>query len=617
MTNIHCINPQCDTLNPVSEMYCSNCQTPVIKRYLRVLGDFSPFPQNKALGGGRFSPHQGKIVLDTQPHLTPPAPSDLSDDIVSYLKLFSYRLHTPQVYAGIEEEGQVIWLLEYEGIMLDENTGKPIYEELFCSFLEIWSKASPFTQVNLLWQMIHLWHPLSKQQMLSSLLDINNLAVSGNFVKLIELKSDQDFLFNLGNLASLWHTLLPKINPILKEIINKIILSLEQGLLTKPEQVISIFDQIIHIISNNNYIHKYEIIATTNAGKKREKNEDACYPQPDIIKESGAGINSLTIVCDGLGGQKGGEIASRLAIDTLEQELNKAYEKKLKETLHNQNWTPLIDKRKIVMALSKANNRIAKINNANNSKERDRMGTTVVLTMAIDHEIYLAHVGDSRIYLISNSSGCHQVTVDDDLASREVRLGYSLYREAIATPQTGALIQALGTDYASRIRPHIKRLIMNEDCIFLLCSDGLSDYERVEQYWQKEMLPILRGDITLEEGLQSLLNLALEKNGHDNITIALVRCGVTPVKDAPPIKNLTWEYLTSIIPNLPQPSKKSLSISANLIHHQYFWLALLIITILGLGALRYRQGRPSPSNNQSSLSYSEESQTLFRNSNFL
>lgn len=603
MNHIHCINPQCDTLNPVSENYCSNCQTPIVKRYLRVLGDFVPFPKNKALGGGRFLPHQDKIVLDTQPHLTPPAPSDLPNDIVAYLKLFSYRLHTPQVYAGIEEDNQVIWLLEYEGILLEETTGKPLYQELFCPLVEIWSKASPFTQVNLLWQMIHLWHPLSKQKMLSSLFDIDNLAVSGNFIKLIELKSDGDSSLHLGNLASLWRSLLPKIKPIIKEVITKIILSLEEDLLTKPEQIINILDQIIHLISTNNYHHKYEIITTTNVGKKRKKNEDACYPQADIIKKSGAGINSLTIVCDGLGGQKGGEIASRLAIDTLEQELNKTYEKQLKETLHNQNWTPLIDKRKIVMALSSANNRIAKINNSNDSKERDRMGTTVVLTMAIDHEIYLAHVGDSRIYLISDSSGCHQITVDDDLASREVRLGYSLYREAIATPQTGALIQALGTDYASRIRPHIKRLVMDEDCVFLLCSDGLSDYERVEQYWQREVLPVLRDEISLEECSQSLLNLALEKNGHDNITIGLVRSRVTPVEDAPPIKNLTWEYLTSIIPHLPQPNKKSLPISVNLIRQQYLWLALLIISILGLGALRYQQQRPSPSNNQSSLPY--------------
>lgn len=77
------------------------------------------------------------------------------------------------------------------------------------------------------------------------------------------------------------------------------------------------------------------------------------------------------------------------------------------------------------------------------------MGTTVVTSMAIAHEIYFANVGDSRIYWITKD-GCHQVTVDDDLATKEVRMGSGLYRLVSANPRTGALLQALGMESSKK-----------------------------------------------------------------------------------------------------------------------------------------------------------------------
>jgi protein phosphatase len=92
-------------------------------------------------------------------------------------------------------------------------------------------------------------------------------------------------------------------------------------------------------------------------------------------------------------------------------------------------------------------------------------------------------------------------------------------------------------------------LIIDQDCVFLLCSDGLSDYDRVEQYWDSEIVPLLRGEKNVTAVGESLLQLANQKNGHDNSTIALVYCRVVPA--AEPVTPLVYaEAKERIIPDL-------------------------------------------------------------------
>jgi protein phosphatase len=102
---------------------------------------------------------------------------------------------------------------------------------------------------------------------------------------------------------------------------------------------------------------------------------------------------------------------------------------------------------------------------------------------------------------------------------------------------------------ANNLHPTVQRLIIDQDCVFLLCSDGLSDYDRVEQYWDSEILPLLRGEKTVTAVGESLLQLANQKNGHDNSTIALVYCRVVPA--AEPVTPLVYaEAKERIIPDL-------------------------------------------------------------------
>jgi protein phosphatase len=130
-----------------------------------------------------------------------------------------------------------------------------------------------------------------------------------------------------------------------------------------------------------------------------------------------------------------------------------------------------------------------------------------------------------------------------------VKLGYLLYRDAIQYPNAGALVQALGMSSATNLYPTVQRLIIDQDCVFLLCSDGLSDYDRVEQYWDSEILPLLQGEKTVTAVGESLLQLANQKNGHDNSTIALVYCRVVPA--AEPVTPLVYAQAKErIIPDL-------------------------------------------------------------------
>ena len=132
------------------------------------------------------------------------------------------------------------------------------------------------------------------------------------------------------------------------------------------------------------------------------------------------------------------------------------------------------------------------------------------------------------------------MTLDDDVASREVRLGYSFYRQALHQPSSGSLVQALGMSASSMLYPTVQRLIPDEDCIFLLCSDGLSDNERVEEAWEVDILPLLErsGPIDLATLAQRLVELGNKRNGYDNVTVGLIHYQVTLDRAIPTLSEL-------------------------------------------------------------------------------
>jgi serine/threonine protein phosphatase PrpC len=179
------------------------------------------------------------------------------------------------------------------------------------------------------------------------------------------------------------------------------------------------------------------------------------------------------------------------------------------------------------------NNQIVAINDQQQRHAQQRMGTTLVMTVMprphgkMSNEVYVVHVGDSRLYCITKDN-LRQVTLDDDVATRETTLGYNFYAYSSQRIDGGALIQALGTRSSDMLVPRVQRFLIDEDCLLLLCSDGLSDFDRVEQICDDYLSPVLSENKPLDRSCQTLIDQANQLNGHDNITVALMRCRFIP-----------------------------------------------------------------------------------------
>lgn len=258
----------------------------------------------------------------------------------------------------------------------------------------------------------------------------------------------------------------------------------------------------------------------THVGQQRDHNEDAFFIQSALKRQDGIQgqkleAKSLYILCDGMGGHAGGEVASRLAVETLQ-----AY--------FEDHWTAdLPDETQLREAISLANQAIY---NRNLKEERSgsaRMGTTLVLMLINNTHGIVAHVGDSRLYRYSRRLGLQQVTTDHEVGQREIQRGIEP-AIAYARPDAYQLTQALGPRDQSDLDPGITYLNLTEDTLFILCSDGLSDHDLLETNCKTHIEPMLKGPKNIEEGIADLIDLANEINGHDNITALAVKLKVKP-----------------------------------------------------------------------------------------
>jgi protein phosphatase len=490
--------------------------------------------------GDRFIFKGSQLVLDTQPGQSPPRLTHLPESAQPYLKLFPYRLHVPQLFGivNLSEQDPTSEILLLEQVPLtDKDWGQEALSHPASTqpsvgtalpLTQVWGMATELRQLNWLWQMAALWQPLQLESVSASLLQPQLLRVEGAILRLLELSSDTTVLGDavepsLVHLGQLWQRWLPTTEPELVPKLEGLCDQMISGEVTSPDVVVLQLEEWLAIAADNQTLNhgpvRYQVnIATrTDAGPSRDHNEDTCYPAhgSNIVNSPEA----LTIVCDGVGGHAGGEVAAALAVSALQEHLGKLQE----QTLNSDQLTTELE-----VAVCTANDLICQLNDGENRQERQRMGTTLVMAQAKQHQMYIAHVGDSRAYWITRN-GCYQVTLDDDIASREVRLGYALYREALEHPVSGSLMQALGMSASSNLHPTIQRFIIDEDCVFLLCSDGLSDYDRVEEVWRSEILPILEGKADINTVSQRLIEIANQKNGHDNATVGIVHCQLVPV----------------------------------------------------------------------------------------
>lgn len=560
---IHCLNADCSSpLNPLSAKLCEHCQTPLLHRYLWAVSPVAAQIPVQETVANRYYVVAPQIWLDTRPGLTPYAPEPLPKDIMPYLRLFPQQLHIPQVYGyallGARSENAAIILLENAPI---DDRGN-----ILPSMIQAWHSASPVRQIYWLWQILQLWKPLTGMGVASSLLLADNLRVEGWRVRLKQLYSDLseasgarlgETELNKGvsaskqrQTASTQMMLKPQLQPSLPLLGEAWESWLREAQVSVAPQLKDIIDQLqaedaslSEIAQQLNQLLLEEVAqlplysqvaSRSDRGSLPKHNEDSCYPT-----ESDFGINPtqpsnqlvahLSMVCDGIGGHEGGEIASQLAVKSLKLQAQALLTEVASET---EILMPDLVREQLAATIRVANNLIASQNDAQQRESRRRMGTTLVMAFQLpqqietaqgksySHELYLAHVGDSRAYWMTRDY-CQQLTVDDDVSTREVRMGRSLYHHALNRSDAGALTQAIGTKDAELLRPTVQRLMIEEDGVLLLCSDGLSDNNLVERYWADYAEPILTGQMSLESAVQSLIDLANEKNGHDNISVVL------------------------------------------------------------------------------------------------
>ncbi len=233
----------------------------------------------------------------------------------------------------------------------------------------------------------------------------------------------------------------------------------------------------------------------TDVGKLRKVNQDYVY----INNEPIGSLDNLYIVADGVGGHKAGEIASESAIDFFEQFI---YETEDDEVLDL-----------LVSALAYANEQVFKLSRS--SKQYENMGTTLLAATIKDNRIFIAHVGDCRLYGIRNNK-IAQMTSDHTYAMDLFKAGVISREEAENSKDSNVLTRALGTEKS--VKADALFCDVYEDDIFVMCSDGLSD-----MITDDEILKIASNkEITTDQKVDCLIQRANDNGGKDNIAVIII-----------------------------------------------------------------------------------------------
>jgi protein phosphatase len=497
-----------------------------------------------------------QLWLDTKSTERPEALWPLPDRARPYAHLSRYRLHLPQLYGfcSLGRAGNSVEIPLLDNVPIDINGA------LLPALGEVWPQGSALQQIHWLWQIVNLWQPLVDTGVGYSLLDGKNIRVQDWRIRLCELLPDAANPAGRSNvigLAGLWQTLVPQAQPAVIEAIEPLMTQMQVGKIAVADLALAINDCLLTQAAALPLT--VTVAGGTDPGHDRH-NEDSYYPS---APELGQPLSKhLGIVCDGVAGHEGGEVASQMAVQSLQLQMQVLLQDISQET---EILTPTQSIEHIQAVLRVVNNFISNQNDEQSRESRRRMATTLVMAMQLpqkirhaqgtgnSHEIYIAHVGDSRAYWITRNS-CQLLTVDDDVAQREVQRGKSMPWQAAGRIDAGSLTQALGMKDSADLQPMVQRLMAIEDGVLLLCSDGLSDRRLVERSWSDYVPLILDGELPLDMAVAEWIEQARIDNGHDNASLVLMHYNVTPpkVQEEEPIEPETAKkplWLQKIIQN--------------------------------------------------------------------
>jgi len=242
----------------------------------------------------------------------------------------------------------------------------------------------------------------------------------------------------------------------------------------------------------------------TDRGRKRLLNEDSLC----CAKEVG-----LFVLSDGMGGHKAGDVASKIAVETVAENFKANELKKNRSVLQVYNKEFLKETNKLAGTVGLANSKIYET--ARKSPEYDGMGATIVSVLLSDGMISMAYVGDSRIYLIRGVE-IRQLSNDHSLVSEQLEKGLITEQEARNSKLRNVITRALGTDKSVEVEM-AEEVILDNDYI-LMCSDGLHDMVKDEEV----MHTVLSFPGKPQKACDSLVELANNKGGNDNISVIVL-----------------------------------------------------------------------------------------------
>jgi protein phosphatase len=248
-----------------------------------------------------------------------------------------------------------------------------------------------------------------------------------------------------------------------------------------------------------------EAYGQTDVGRRRKLNEDNYVVDVET---------HLYGVCDGMGGHNAGEVASRMAIETLESFIQKSHREKEITWPYGLDVNLSFDGNRLKTALQLANKRVFKA--ADNREDYTGMGTTAVAALVSGDTMTLGSAGDSRCYLVRGGQ-LTQLTKDDSWVTSAWAEGILSSEEIERHPLRNVITKAIGAKEAIEIDV-LEHKLEPGDLVFL-CSDGLHAMVTDEQIL-KLLTPV---PATLQEATQRLIDSANEAGGKDNVSVVMLR----------------------------------------------------------------------------------------------
>ena len=237
-------------------------------------------------------------------------------------------------------------------------------------------------------------------------------------------------------------------------------------------------------------------LAITDIGKRRQLNQDFVFTSTLPL----GNLPNLFVVADGMGGHKAGDYASKCTVETIVEEVAKSKKTEPVQILDD--------------AIQCANRLIRK--KSLEDESMDGMGTTVVASTLVDGTLYVANVGDSRLYVIDGKTAITQITRDHSLVEEMVRMGGIDRETARNHPDKNIITRAVGASLSVHV--DFFEVPMKPTDTVLMCSDGLTNM--IED---PDILRLLNAEKELKAKAELLIKTANDNGGKDNIAVLLMQ----------------------------------------------------------------------------------------------